>query len=160
MKKYLKYIILVAVFVVLVVSITISMLFTRYKEQGKFEVSRKSFNVIFTNVLVDKDNIKVKLDNDNKSVHIKTIDLANVEEVSLDIKNIANKDAVIKNYSLSNIVTNSKAGEIIIDVSAKNGDVIRKGETKKLIITIKNNTKKKNLYYNFNINYLFEEYNL
>lgn len=160
MKKYLKYIILVAVFVVLVVSITISMLFTRYKEQGKFEVSRKSFNVIFTNVLVDKDNIKVKLDNDNKSVHIKTIDLANVEEVSLDIKNIANKDAVIKNYSLSNIVTNSKAGEIIIDVSAKNGDVIRKGETKKLIITIKNNSKNKNLYYNFNINYLFEEYNL
>ena len=160
MKKYLKYIILIVVFVVLVVSITMSMLFTRYKEQGKFEVSRKSFNVIFTNVLVDKDNIKVKLDNDNKSVHIKTIDLANVEEVSLDIKNISNTDAVIKNYSISNVVTNSKSGDVSINISTKNADVIKKGETKKLIITINNNSKDKNIYYNFNINYLFEEYNL
>ena len=160
MKKYLKYIILIVVFVVLVVSITMSMLFTRYKEQGKFEVSRKNFNLMFTNVLVDKDNIKVKLDNEAKSIHIKTKDLARVEEVSLDIKNISNTDAVIKNYSISNVVTNSKSGDVSINISTKNADVIKKGETKKLIITINNNSKDKNIYYNFNINYLFEEYNL
>ena len=79
---------------------------------------------------------------------------------SSKIKNTANIDALLKNYSISNINTNAKEGSIIVYVSTKNGEVIKKGETKKLIVIIKNNSKDKNIYYNFNINYLFEEYNL
>lgn len=160
MKNSLKYILLIIVFVVFVVSITMSILFTKYKEQGNFSLSRKKFEVLFTNVLVNNDNIKVKLDNQNKSIHIETNNLTDTEEVSLDIKNTANIDALLKNYSISNINTNAKEGSIIVYVSTKNGEVIKKGETKKLIVIIKNNSKDKNIYYNFNINYLFEEYNL
>ena len=160
MKKYIKYILLVVVFIAFIVSITISVLFTKYKEQGNFLLSRKRFDVVFSNVLVEKDNMSVKLDNANKSIHIKVNNISDTEEVSLDIKNIANIDAVIKNYSISNLDTNAQDGTVIVDLSTNNGDVIKKGETKKLFIIIKNNSKDKDIYYNFNINYLFEEYNL
>lgn len=160
MKKSLKYIILIIVFILFVVSITVSILFTRYKEQGTFSLSRKKFDLVFTNILVDDDNIKVKTDNKSKSIHISTDNLIGSKEVSFDIKNIANIDAIIKNYSVSNVITNSKNDKVKVDISSKNGDVIKKGETKKVIITIENNSKEKNIYYNFNINYLFEEYNL
>ena len=160
MNKYLKYIILIVLFILLVVSITVSILFTKYKVQGVFSLSRKRFEIVFTNVLVNDDNIKVKLDNSNKSIHINAEDLKKQEEVSLDIKNIANIDAIIKNYSISNVDTNSNNDNVTVKVSTENGDIIKKGETKKLIITINNNSKDKGIYYNFNINYLFEEYNL
>ena len=159
MKKYIKYIVLLVVFIVLVVSITISVLFTKYKEQGKFLLSRQRFDVMFTNVLVEKDNITVKLDNVNKSIHIKASNISD-EEISLDIRNVANIDAVIKNYSISNVDTNASDGSVIVNVSTENGERIKKGEIKKLFIKIKNNSKQTDIYYNFNINYLFEEYNL
>ncbi len=66
MKKYIKYILLTVLFIILVASITVSILFNKYKEQGNFNLSRKKFEVVFSNVLVDNDNIKVKLDNNNK----------------------------------------------------------------------------------------------
>ena len=160
MKKYIKYILLTVLFIILVASITVSILFNKYKEQGTFNLSRKKFEVVFSNVLVDNDNIKVKLDNNNKSIRIKTDNIGKEEVVSLDIKNIANIDAIIKNYSISNVDTNSKNDNVVVKVSTNNGDVIKKGETKKLIISINNNSKDKNIYYNFNVNYLFEEYNL
>ena len=160
MNKYIKYIILIVVFIVLVVSVTMSILFTKYKEQGDFDLNRKKFEVVFSNVLVEKDNIKVKLDNDNSSIHITTNELVGSEKIYLDIKNIANIDATIKNYSISNVDTNAKDGSVEVKVSTNMGDIIKKGETKKLIITINNNSKDKDIHYNFNINYLFEEYNL
>lgn len=160
MKNSLKYILLVIVFIAFVASITVSVLFTRYKEQGNFSLSRKRFEVVFSNVIIDSDRIKVKLDNDNKSIHIKAKDLKDKDTISLDIKNIANIDAVVKNYSISNVDTNASNENVVVDTSIQNGDIIKKGETKKLIIKINNNSKDKDLYYNFNINYLFEEYNL
>lgn len=160
MKYSIKYVALISVFVVFVASITISILFTRYKEQGNFLLSRKRFDVAFSNVLVDDSDVKVKLDNENKSIHIDVSNLESSKEASVDIMNIANIDALVKNYSISNIETNAKDGSIEVKASVVGGDTIKKGERKKLIITIKNNSKDKDIYYNFNINYLFEEYNL
>ena len=89
MKNSIKYIILVLVFIVFVVSITASNLFTKYSEQGSFNVIRKNFDIVFSNIIVNSDNIKVKTDNTNNSIHIETENLQE-EQISIDVKNIAN----------------------------------------------------------------------
>ena len=160
MKKSIKIIVFVITFIALIASITISVLYTKYSEQGNFELSRKRFDVVFSNPIVNDDNITIKLDNDNKSIHVEIADVVGTKEISLDVKNIANIDALVKNYSYSNIDTNAKENEISIYTSINNGDVIKKGDSKKLNIIIKNNSNRSDIYYNFNINYLFEEYNL
>ena len=160
MKGSLKYIIIVLLLSILVISITVSTLFTKYKEQGKFNVIRKNFDVVFTNQFVKDDNVKLKINNDKDYLHI---DISNIKKdisIDVDVKNIANIDAIVKNYSYSNISTNATDGQISVYTSINNGDVIKKGDSKKLNIVIKNNTNRSDIYYNFNINYLFEEYNL
>ena len=155
MKGSLKYIIIVIVLIVLVVSITLSTLFIKYKEQGKFNVIRKNFDVVFTNQYVKDSNVKLKI-----NLHI---DISNIDKeasIDVDVMNIANIDALVKNFSYSNIDTNARDGEIVVTTSINNGDIIKKGDSKKLNIVIKNNSVRKDIYYNFNINYLFEEYNL
>ena len=160
MKSSIKYIILVLVFIVFVASITVSNLFTKYSEQGSFNVIRKNFDIVFSNIIVNSDNIKVKTDNINKSIHIETDNLVE-EQISVDVKNIANIDGIIKNYSLSNIDTNAKnPNDIEVSVSLDSGVIIKSGESKKLNITIRNKSKSNDIYYKFNINYQLEEYNL
>ena len=160
MKGSLKYIMIVIVLIGLVVSITLSTLFIKYKEQGKFNVIRKNFDVVFTNQYVKDSNVKLKINNDKDYLHI---DISNIDKeasIDVDVMNIANIDALVKNFSYSNIDTNARDGEIVVTTSINNGDIIKKGDSKKLNIVIKNNSVRKDIYYNFNINYLFEEYNL
>ena len=161
MKNSIKYILLVIVFIVFVASITVSILFTRYSESGNFDVIRKNFNIVFSNIIVNSDDVKIKVDNENKSIHIEVLNLDS-EEINIDVKNIANIDGIIKNYSLSNIDTNAKDRDkdVSVSVSLTEGEIIKHGESKKLNVNIKNNSNEKDIYYKFNINYLFEEYNL
>ena len=151
MKKSINYIIFIILLIVLVISMTLSVLFLKYKDQGKFNLSRKKFDIVFTNAIVN---------NEKKYIHIDISKLPKEIQLSVDIKNIANIDALVKNFSYSNIDTNAQEGEVNITTSINNGEIIKKGEAKKLNIVIKNNTNKEDLFYNFNINYLFEEYNL
>ena len=160
MKGSFKYIIIVLLLCVLVISITLSTLFIKYKEQGKFNVIRKNFDVVFTNQYVKDDNVKLKINNDKDYLHIDISNIKKEVSIDVDVMNIANIDALVKNYSYSNIDTNAKENEISIYTSINNGDVIKKGDSKKLNIIIKNNSNRSDIYYNFNINYLFEEYNL
>ena len=160
MKKSINYIIFIILLIVLVISMTLSVLFLKYKDQGKFNLSRKKFDIVFTNAIVNDENVKFKINNEKKYIHIDISKLPKEIQLSVDIKNIANIDALVKNFSYSNIDTNAQEGEVSITTSINNGEIIKKGEAKKLNIVIKNNTNKEDLYYNFNINYLFEEYNL
>ena len=159
MKKSIKYIILIVVFIAFVVSITASTLFTKYSEQGVFNVKRKNFDIVFSNIIVNSDKAKVKIDNTNKSIHIEVNNLEE-ENISVDVINIANIDGIVKNYSLSNIDTNASIDGVDVSVSLDREDIISSGESRKLNINIKNKSKSKDIYYRFNINYLFEEYNL
>ena len=151
---------MVIVLIVLVISVTLSILFVKYKEQGKFNVIRRNFDVVFTNTDVKNEGVILKIDNDKKFVHVEIKNLTNEAKISLDVKNITNVDALVKNYSYSNVDTNALDGEVSITSSINNGDIIKSGESKKLNIVVKNNSGKKDIYYNFNINYLFSEYNL
>jgi len=160
MKKSINYIIFIILLIVLVISMTLSVLFLKYKDQGKFNLSRKKFDIVFTNAIVNDENVKFKINNEKKYIHIDISKLPKEIQLSVDIKNIANIDALVKNFSYSNIDTNAQEGEVSITTSINNGEIIKKGEAKKLNIVIKNNTNKEDLFYNFNINYLFEEYNL
>ena len=160
MKKNIKYIILIILFILLVTSITVSILFNRYKVQGNFNLSRKRFDVVFTNTLVSNSSVRFKVDNDKKFMHIDVDKLDKEIVLRADIKNIGNIDAIIKNYSISNVNTNALDGQVSITSSINNQDVIKKGESLKLKIVIKNNSSRDDIYYNFNINYLFDEYNL
>jgi len=160
MKDSLKYIILVLLFIILVVSLTLSNLFIKYKEQGKFNVIRKDFDIVFTNQFVKNDNVKLKINNEKDYLHIDISNLVKEVNIEVDVKNIANIDAIVKNFSYSNINTNAMNKEVVVYSSIKNGDIIKKGDSKKLNIIIKNNSDRRDIYYNFNLNYLFEEYNL
>lgn len=160
MKKSINYIIFIILLIVLVISMTLSVLFLKYKDQGKFNLSRKKFDIVFTNAIVNDENVKFKINNEKKYIHIDISKLPKEIQLSVDIKNIANIDALVKNFSYSNIDTNAQDGEVEVTTSINNGEIIKKGEAKKLNIVIKNNTNNEDLFYNFNINYLFEEYNL
>ena len=100
MKKSINYVLLVVVFIVLVCSITITTLFIKYKDKGNFILNRTYSDVLFTNTIIETDNdVKIKLDNDKKSIHVETGNLNENTEFTIDIKNIGNKDIKVKNYS-------------------------------------------------------------
>ena len=160
MKKNFNFILFIVLLIILVICVTLSILFLKYRDQGKFNLSRKKFDVVFTNAVVNDEDVKLKINNEKKFIHIDISSLKSEVVLSLDVKNIANIDALVKNFSYSNINTNAGENDVLVTTSINNGDVIKKGEAKKLNVIIKNNTNKEDIYYNFNINYLFEEYNL
>ena len=160
MKGFLKYTILILLFIVLVASITLSKLILNYEEKGTFELHRTYSDVLFSNITFDKEDVSIKVDNTNKSIHIEIPNLKEVE-FEVDIKNIGNKEVIIKNFSYSNIVSNADAKDIEITSSLKEGDKISGAGTKKLNVKVKYKGKsKEQIQYNFNINYVFEEVNL
>ena len=162
MKKSINYVLLVVVFIVLVCSITITTLFIKYKDKGNFILNRTYSDVLFTNTIIETDNdVKIKLDNDKKSIHVETGNLNENTEFTIDIKNIGNKDIKVKNYSFSNIDTNGNKDNVKITASVKEGDIIKGSDSIKLNVLVEYTGKKEEgLYLNFNINYLFEEVNV
>ena len=156
MKGFLKYTLLILLFIILVASITLSRLILGYQEKGTFELYRTYSDVLFSNVIIE-DDASVKLDNSNKSIHVEISDLKEVE-FEVDLKNIGNKDVIIKNFSYSNIVSNAETNEVEITSSLKEGDIISGSGIKKLNVKVKYKGKsKEQIHYNFNINYVFEE---
>ena len=69
MKKSINYIIFIILLIVLVISMTLSVLFLKYKDQGKFNLSRKKFDIVFTNAIVNDENVKFKINN-KKNIYI------------------------------------------------------------------------------------------
>ena len=160
MKGFLKYTLLIILFIILVASITLSKLILNYQEKGTFELNRTYSDVLFSNIIINEETVSIKVDNNSKSIHIMIPNLKELE-FDVDLKNIGNKDVKIKNFSYSNIVSNANNNEVEITSSLKEGDIISGSGTKKLNVKIKYKGKsKEKIYYNFNINYVFEEVNL
>ncbi len=162
MKDRIKYISLIAVFIILVFSITITNLLIKYDESGSFKSYKEYYEIRFNNAKIEYDiDTKIKLDNDNSSIHFEISDLNDFIEEKvfyIDVTNLGNKDAYVTNMYLSNIDTNENGDKVDIYTSINNGDRLFGGEKVILIVKIKYNSKesKDKKYYNFNINYAFD----
>lgn len=166
MKDKIKYISLIAVFIIFVFSITITNLLLKYDETGSFVSNKEFYEIRFNNVKIDYDiDTKIKVNNDNNSIHFEIANLNDfIEEKTffIDVTNLGNKDAYVTNMFLSNIDTNETNDKVDVYISIKNGDVLKGGEQQRLIIKIKYNSKESKdiKYYNFNVNYSFDKVSL
>ena len=166
MKDKIKYISLIAVFIIFVFSITITNLLLKYDETGSFVSNKEFYEIRFNNVKIDYDiDTKIKVNNDNNSIHFEIVNLNDfIEEKTffIDVTNLGNKDAYVTNMFLSNIDTNETNDKVDVYISIKNGDVLKGGEQQRLIIKIKYNSKESKdiKYYNFNVNYSFDKVSL
>ncbi len=166
MKDKIKYISLIAVFIIFVFSITITNLLLKYDETGSFVSNKEFYEIRFNNVKIDYDiDTKIKVNNDNNSIHFEIANLNDfIEEKTfyIDVTNLGNKDAYVTNMYLSNIDTNETNDKVDVYISIKNGDILKGGEQQRLIIKVKYNSKESKdiKYYNFNINYSFDKVSL
>ena len=125
MKNSLKYVLLIVLFIALVISVTVSTLYIKYEIKGEFKYNRQYYDIKYSNVFMDNDDIIVKVDENNNSIHI---DIPELE----------------------------KENTISVVTSLEKDDILKGGNSKKIIINIKNNNKEKG-HFNFNINYIFKE---
>ena len=164
MKQTTKYILLVLIFIAIVVGITFSFLFIRYDEKGSVEVVKKYYDVMFINTMIeDNKKTSIKLNNNDDSIHISIPNL-NEEKLttfSVDAINIGNIDTYVDNYSISNVDTNANINDVQIEVSLNKDELIKGGESKKINVKVKyNGNSEEKIYYNFNINYVFNKDNV
>lgn len=162
-KNNFIYAICAVLFIVLVTSVTITYLIINEKDRGISDIDKKYYDVIFSNVSIDYDsNISVKINNEKDYIHIVIPDLNEFKKTNsfaIDVKNIGNINAYVEKMYLSNIVSNIDPSKVNVEVSLVKDDVIKGGESKKLIINITyiGSNKEENPNYEFNINYAFSE---
>lgn len=160
MKNSIKYIVFIIVIICCVAGLTMSYLHAHYKETGEINISKKYYDIMFTNAIVSGSDTSIKIDNDNDSIHF---DIPNFNEktllYSIDIINIGNIDVNIDSISYTNVDTNFNKDDVKITTSLSKGELVKGGEQKKLNVKIEylGNNKLENNYYNFNINFVFEK---
>jgi len=162
MKKSNKYILLIVVFIILIVSITITYLSIHYKEQGTGRIIKKYYDIVFVNATIkDNNDVSIKLDSENDNIHVEIPSLSNEVTFSIDAKNIGNEPVNIENYSITNRSSNENINDIEVDLSINQGEMIKGGETKRINVTVKYNGESEEIVnYNFNINYVFSKVKL
>ena len=157
------YIIFVVILILFVSIITISFLLINYKEQGTFEYNKVYNEILLTNTIIDYDTTaSIKLNNEENNIHIDIPDLNeynSLKTLSIDMENIGNTSVYITDIYYSNVVSNVNTDYVKINSSLKKGDIIKGNEIKRVYIDISYGGKYKDIipYYNFNINYSFEE---
>ena len=161
--KIISYSISIVFLILFVFVLTYSYLNTNFSQKGNIDYKRKYYDIVFNNVTIDADTtMKVKLDSDSDTIKIKVEDLNEFRKAnsfSIDLTNIGNINAIIKNIRILNTNSNVQLKDVNIDISTNVNDIINGGETIKLIICIKYNGKKiiENPYYFFDIKYDFDE---
>lgn len=163
MKKINNYIISILFFIVFIFVITYSYLNTNFNQKGNMDYKRKYYDIVYSNVTIDYDTtMKIKLDSDNDTISVKVNNLNEFKKTnsfSVDLTNIGNINAIIKSIKIQNIQSNIEPKNVNIDISTEENDIIKGGETKKLIIRITYNEtdKKEDPFYFFDIKYDFNE---
>ena len=163
MKRISNYIIFILFFIVFIFIITYSYLNTNFNQKGNMNYKRKYYDIVYSNVTIDYDTtMKIKLDNDNDTISVRINDLNEFKKTnsfSVDLTNIGNINAIIQSIKIQNIQSNIEPKKVNIDISTKENDIIKGGETKKLIIRITYNEtdKKEAPFYFFDIKYDFNE---
>ena len=161
--KIISYSISIVFLILFIFVLTYSYLNTNFSQKGNIDYKRKYYDIVFNNVTIDADTtMKVKLDSDSDTIKIKVEDLNEFRKAnsfSIDLTNIGNINAIIKNIRILNINSNVQLKDVNIDISTNVNDIINGGETKKLIICISYNktSEIENPYYFFDIKYDFDE---
>ena len=138
--KIISYSISIVFLILFVFVLTYSYLNTNFSQKGNIDYKRKYYDIVFNNVTIDADTtMKVKLDSDSDTIKIKVEDLNEFRKAnsfSIDLTNIGNINAIIKNIRILNTNSNVQLKDVNIDISTNVNDIINGGETKKLIICI------------------------
>ncbi len=161
MKDKLFDIVLVVLFIILALFSTFTFLIISKKETGNVKFIKKYYDIMFVNAQTLNDS-SIKVNNEEDYIHIEIPNLNEFNKeilLSIDAVNIGNIDTYVKNFSISNIDTNLKDNDVNISLSLDRNEIIKKSEYKKINIkiTYNNSNKIENPYYNFNINYVFDE---
>jgi hypothetical protein len=106
--------------------------------------------------------MEVSINDEEDKISIKIPDVNEfLEENSftIDVRNIGNIDAYVDRMFLSNIDSNVETEMFNVDISLIKNDVIKGSESKKLKISItyKGDKLEEVGYFNFDINYKFNE---
>ena len=145
--KIISYSISIVFLILFVFVLTYSYLNTNFSQKGNIDYKRKYYDIVFNNVTIDADTtMKVKLDSDSDTIKIKVEDLNEFRKAnsfSIDLTNIGNINAIIKNIRILNTNSNVQLKDVNIDISTNVNDIINGGETKKLIICITYNKTSK-----------------
>lgn len=161
--KIISYSISIVFLILFIFILTYSYLNTNFSQKGNIDYKRKYYDIVFNNVTIDADTtMKVKLDSDSDTIKIKVEDLNEFRKAnsfSIDLTNIGNINAIIKNIRILNTNSNVQLKDVNVDISTNVNDIINGGETKKLIICITYNktSEIENPYYFFDIKYDFDE---
>lgn len=161
--KIISYSISIVFLILFIFVLTYSYLNTNFSQKGNVDYKRKYYDIVYNNVTIDADTtMKVKLDSDNDTIKIRVEDLNEFRKAnsfSVDLTNIGNINAIIKNIRILNTNSNVQLKDVNVDISTNVNDVINGGETKKLIICITYNktSEIENPYYFFDIKYDFDE---
>ena len=154
--KTSKYVIIVLLFIALVITVTVSTLYIKYEIKGEFDYSKNYYEMKYSNIEMDNDDIVVKINESNNSIHVDIPELNKESIISIDLTNIGSDSAILDSYQVLNIDTSLNKDNVIVTTSLLKDEVIKGGYSKKLIIKVKNNNKAKG-YYNFNIDMMFKE---
>lgn len=161
--KIISYSISIVFLILFIFVLTYSYLNTNFSQKGNIDYKRKYYDIVFNNVTIDADTtMNVKLDSDSDTIKIKVEDLNEFRKAnsfSIDLTNIGNINAIIKNIRILNTNSNVQLKDVNVDISTNVNDIINGGETKKLIICITYNktSEIENPYYFFDIKYDFDE---
>lgn len=161
--KIISYSISIVFLILFIFVLTYSYLNTNFSQKGNIDYKRKYYDIVFNNVTIDADTtMNVKLDGDSDTIKIKVEDLNEFRKAnsfSIDLTNIGNINAIIKNIRILNTNSNVQLKDVNVDISTNVNDIINGGETKKLIICITYNktSEIENPYYFFDIKYDFDE---
>lgn len=161
--KIISYSISIVFLILFIFVLTYSYLNTNFSQKGNIDYKRKYYDIVYNNVTIDANTtMKVKLDSDNDTIKIRVEDLNEFRKAnsfSIDLTNIGNINAIIKNIRILNTNSNVQLKDVNVDISTNVNDIINGGETKKLIICITYNktSEIENPYYFFDIKYDFDE---
>lgn len=163
MKEKLRYTLIVLLFILVVLTCSLYYLFNNFDIRGNADIKKKYYDIKFSNATIDYEtDMTVKLDNEKNTITIKVPDLNKFRKTnsfSIDVTNIGNINARIKNYYIESIFSNIDTKNVNIDLSLDKNNVIEGGKTEKLIIKITYNGKDliDSPYYEFSIKYDFDE---
>lgn len=161
MKEKLIYSLIVLLFSLFILSLALFYLFNGFEIQGNTQIKKKYYDIKLNDAVIEYETNMVITVNDNKiKIKIPNLnDFQKTKSISIDVTNIGNISANVSNIFIDEIFSNINPENLSINLSLNKNDIIKGGETKKLVIDLTYNGKDKinEPCYEFSIKYVFDE---